>query len=546
MILRLLLLLLLATPLAAQDRAVNLAAIADWSTEVPFIDMMKSSRPLFGHRPGQWGGMDHADLVAAGVLDSDGWPTRIPDDLASIGTLILTDMPEAATSLAGRYVLRFDGTGIVEVAGRATQKRYADNAVSFDYTPGPGPVDIRIQQTDPTDPVRAITVIRADMQTAYAAGARFNPRWLERIAPFGTVRLMDWMDTNDSEVEHWDLAPHSGQQTYATDGVPLALLVDLANQTAKDPWFTLPNRADDAYIRTFAQTVHDTLDPNLTAYVEYSNEVWNWQFQQTAWADAQARARWDTADVGTQFYGMRSAQTADIWRAVFADAPERLVTVISTQTGWLGLEDNILNAPLWMAEDPANRPPRDHVDAYAVTGYFGGIIGTEGRADMVRGWIADSEKAATEAAQGQAEADAYIAAHRYDAASAVAGQELRDGSVSGDPADTLADLLGKTLPYHAAVAEKYGLRLLMYEGGSHVTGIGPMADDAAITDFLIHFNYTPEMGALTRELMAGWDALGGGPFTQYADVYAPTKWGSWGGLRHIDDVNPRWDALTGE
>ncbi|MFD2738965.1 4'-phosphopantetheinyl transferase [Sulfitobacter aestuarii] len=45
------------------------------------------------------------------------------------------------------------------------------------------------------------------------------------------------------------------------------------------------------------------------------------------------------------------------------------------------------------------------------------------------------------------------------------------------------------------------------------------------------------------ELLDHWQALRGGLFAAYADVHAPTKWGSWGALRHLDDSNARWNAL---
>ena len=125
---------------------IGLAAHKDWSTQHPFLDLMKSARPWIGHEPGRWAGRDRAQLKAEGVLDARGWPLRKPNDLGSIGTLILTDMPEAAQSLAGRYRLKFDGTGIIEVGGRASNVRYGRGEVRFDYTPGAGPVDIRIQR----------------------------------------------------------------------------------------------------------------------------------------------------------------------------------------------------------------------------------------------------------------------------------------------------------------------------------------------------------------------------------------------------------------
>jgi len=323
-------------------------------------------------------------------------------------------------------------------------------------------------------------------------------------------------------------------------------MIELANELQADPWFTLPHLADDAFVRRFATMVRDRLDPGLKAHVEYSNEVWNWQFEQTVWADAQATARWGRKDSGVQFYALRAAEVARIWTDVFGAAAEaRLVNVISSQTGWLGLEQDIFTAPLVVAEGGA--APHTAFDAYAITGYFGGILGSEGRRSMVTKWLADSlakaeEAAAAEGLSGEPAA-AYVAKHRFDYASALAGRELRDGGVTGDPTDTVAGLITKVWPYHAAKAEEYGLDLIMYEGGSHVVGLGALVDDAALTAFFQHFNYTPEMGALYATMLEGWKAQGGQLFNAYLDVYAPTKWGSWGALRHPGDENPRWDAL---
>ncbi|WP_108484038.1 hypothetical protein [Oceaniglobus ichthyenteri] len=502
---------------AASGVAVNLAPLTDWGVQLPFLDLMKTARPWIGHRPGQWGGVEVGELRAAGMLDDNGWPLEKPGTLSSIGTLILTDLPENAAGAAGRYVLRFAGRGIVEVAGRATNVRYGENRVTFDYTPGPGPVDIRIQRTDPADPVRDITVVREDRIAAFDQGARFNPDWITLMDGFAVLRFMDWMATNNSSQSRWENRPKPGDYTFAENGIALEYMIALANALGVDPWFTLPHMADDTYVRRFAETVRDGLAKDRRAYVEYSNEVWNWQFDQTKWADAQARERWDARDAGAQFYGMRAAEIALIWSDVMPR--DRLVNVISTQTGWVGLEDSILAAPLAVAEGHA--PPAQAFDAYAVTGYFGGILGTEQRAELVRGWLT----------QG------------HDHATALAAQELRDGSITGDDTDTLADLLGRVLPYHKGVADTHNLRMIMYEGGTHLTGIGPIADDAELTAFFTHFNYTPEMGALYTQLLNGWQALGGELFNVFNDVYNPTKWGAWGARRHLGDDNPRWGAI---
>lgn len=525
--------------------AIGLAGIADWSVQQPFINVLKTARPWIGHKPGTWGGMEEAELRAGGYLDASGMPIRKPPTLSSIGTLVLTDLPEEAQTLAGRYVLRYSGKGVVEVTGRASNVRYSPGAVRFDFTPGEGSVDIRIQRMNLNDPPRILSVVKEEHQEAFEAGAVFNPDWTARLQGFDGARFMDWMATNDATLARWEDRPEPGDMAYA-GGVPVEVMVQLANALKADPWFTLPHLADDDFARAFAMLVRDTLDPELTAYVEYSNEVWNWQFEQTVWADAQASARWNRNDSGVQFYAMRAAEIARIWTDVFgAEAETRLVNVISSQTGWLGLEQDVFEAPLVVAEGGA--APHTAFDAYAITGYFGGILGSDGRRPMMAKWLGDSLEKAQQAAvseglSGEAAA-AYVAQHRYDHASALAGRELHDGGVTGDPTDTVAGLITKVWPYHAAKADEYGLDLIMYEGGSHVVGLGALVDDDELTAFLQHFNYTPEMGALYETMLAGWKAQGGQLFNAYLDVYAPTKWGSWGALRHPGDENPRWDAL---
>ncbi len=528
------------------DRAIGLASVNDWGTQQPFLDVMKTARPWIGHLPGRWGGMDTAALRDGGYLDAEGWPLEMPRHLSSIGTVLLTDLPVQATSLEGRYRVQFSGTGVIEVRGRARNVRYGKGEVTFDYTPGPGSVDLRIQRINRTDPPRNITVVKLEHVARYEKGALFNPDWTTRIGTFRGVRFMDWMKTNDSTQSAWADRPLPGDVSYAT-GVPLEIMIALANELESDPWFNMPHLADDAYVRAFAEMVRDRLDPTLTAYVEFSNEVWNWQFAQARWADERARARWGQDGKWLEHYGLRAAEVARIWSEVFADeAEERLMNVISTQTGWLGLETGALEAPLGQAEGA--RAPATAFDAYAVSGYFGGMLGSDKARDMVQGWLANSlEQAKFQAAEqgltGEAAAE-FVVRHRFDKATELAMRQLQDGALNGEAEGTLSDLLGRIWPYHVQVARSHGLDLIMYEGGPHVVGVGEQVDNSELTAFMQHLNYTPEMGQLYQTLLKGWQAVGGQLFTAYADVQAPTRWGSWGGLRHLDDANPRWEALV--
>ena len=528
---------------------LGLNGVSDWSTQLPFLDAFKSSRPWTAHLEGQWGGFEYERLQAEGFLDADGWLMDIPDGVSGVTAIMLTELPAAMTSAAGRYRMTFDGEGDFTLWGGVSNITQAGpNEYWFDYTPdGGSSVFLTIEDTKPGNYLRNISVVHESNLAAFEAGEIFNRDWIALIEDVRSVRFMDWMQTNNSELANWtDRAEASDATWGGPAGVPLEIMITLANQTGTDPWFTIPHNANADFIRNFAQTVLDQLDPALTAHVEFSNEVWNWQFEQAQWAHREGQARWGTVvgDAWVQFYGMKAAGMASIWREVYGDqAADRLNLVISVQTGWLGLEASVLDAANWVAE--GNDAPYRSFDSYAVTGYFDGGLGRD-KAPVVKQWIAESLTRAEQAADALgltgAARTAHIAEHRYDYADTLAIAELRDGSVTGNADGSLVALSG-LFAYHKAQADARGLDLIMYEGGTHVVGIGEWTNDEDLTEYFIHLNYTDGMAALYGELMQSWKDAGGTLFNAFVDVGAPSKWGSWGGLRHLDDANPRWDAL---
>lgn len=527
--------------LANPSLGMGLNGIADWSSQHPFVDVMKTARPWVGHSADQWGAFTTEALLAGGYLDAFGWPLALPDGAKALEAFILTDQPAAATHLNGRYVLRYTGTGVIRVVGRADNVRYdyGKREVRFDVTPGDGPVALSLLETDAADPLRDITVVREDQLALHDLGVIFNPLWIEKVADLRVIRFMDWMFTNGAPQVTWEDRPLPQDATYVWRGAPLEVMVALANQIGADPWVNMPHMADDGYIRGSAAYLRDHLAPDLKAHVEYSNEVWNFMFPQTVWARDQALALWGDAagdDAWMQFAGLRAAQMADIWRAEFTGQENRLTIVVGTHTGWPGLEEPLLMAPLALAQGQLTAPPVTRFDAYAVTGYFGFDLGGEDQLGTIQGWIATSAAIArAKAVELGADPEAYLAAHRYDLAYDLAAEALRRGS--------LGELLRDILPYHAGIAAQHGLRLVMYEGGTHVVGHGAVVENDALTEFFIGFNYSPQMGVLYDELLSGWTAAGGTLFNAFVDVAAPSKWGSWGALRHLDDTTPRWDAL---
>lgn len=492
--------------------AMGLNGIADWSTQQPFINVMKTARPWLGHLPGQWGGFEMADLVAGGYLDANGWPIAIPDEVEAIEAFVLTNQAPGATSMAGRYVVTWEGQGDLQITGAALDQTRDGNVITFGYRPSDELVAVRIESVDPDDPIRNIAIVREDLVPFHEAGVLFNPDWIAKIRDLRMVRFMDWMLTNGSPQVTWADRPLPGDFSYVWRGSPIEVMVELSNHIGADPWFTLPHMADDAYVRAFAVTVQNTLDPDLVVHAEWSNEVWNFVFPQAVWARDMAIERWGDGvpdDGWMQFAGLRAAQVADIWGEVYAGREDGLVRIVATHSGWFGLEESLLEAEL-VVRDGLPRPA-DSFDGYAVTGYFGFEIGEDDMAPVLRGWI-----------------EAGVANDEVT-------QLLREGS--------FAELLNDVFPYQAGIAQRYGYELHMYEGGTHVAGHGLQSQDDVLTQFYNTYNYSPEMAALYADLLAGWQALGGGPFNAFVDVSAPSQFGSWGALRHLDDVNARWSTM---
>ena len=545
----------LGTKTGGPGLSYGLDGISDWGPAQVFLNVFKSAREWTGHLPDQWGGIDIHDMRAAGLLDENGYFTRMPDGVTHVDTFVLTDLPVEATYTAGRYRLTYDGTGDVSVSISAQNVTYDEGEIWFDFAPAAGDPDsdsmvvITINTTDPEgtgDHLRNFELVKEENIPTYDAGAVFNPLWLELIDETHALRFMDWIQTNNSTIVGWDDRPTLDDFSYVP-GVPLEVMVDLANLTGTEPWFNIPHNASDDYIRQFSQYVRDTLDPTLRAHFEFSNEVWNFLFDQAIDSAADAEIRFGTGVEGAwmQEYGVRSSQMAMLLDEVYAGAEDQLVKVIATHTGWPGLEVFALEAPDYLSMTPGLAAPYTFFDTYAVTGYFGNSLGNK-KAETVLTWLADS------LAQAVAEADAlgltgadrstYVEANRFVLATELATQDLRDGSVTGDPSGSLAEVFD-SFAYHAAAAESYGLDLVMYEGGTHVVANGEFSGNQDLAEFFLHLNYSAEMGVLYQELLDGWVAAGGTLFSAFVEVAKPSQWGSWGSLRYLGDETERQSAL---
>jgi hypothetical protein len=426
---------------------------------------------------------------------------------------------------AGTYVVLYEGEGSLQFGTGASLVSSQPGRAVLRVDPARGGISLFITATNPANYLRNIRVVmpggicegnpfvHAGDASACAdpaayrsfenhhASIVFHPMFLERIRDYRTLRFMDWGLTNNSAQSAWAARPKPGDARWTEKGVPVEVMVELANRLGADAWFNLPHLADDDYAAQYARLVKQRLRSDLKAHVEYSNEVWNGIFSQATHARTQGVALGLSADAyqaQIRYYSKRSTEIFDLWSAEFADAPQRLVRVMATQAG---------NS--WTAEQALDyQNARLKTDALAIAPYFGGYLGTSSQAARVEAMSLDQLFA-----------------------------ELEAIALPQSIASMNANL---------TVAKARGLPLIAYEAGQHLAGVFGVENNAAINALFDGANRDPRMGALYTKYLEAWKASGAALLMHFNACTAYSKWGRFGALEYLQQPReqaPKFDAL---
>ena len=501
----------------------NLSSIDYFSSQLPFVNEFKSSQNWLTQTQKKW------DTKEEHLLDKDshGWVKSLPADetradYTKVSTLLFRDH---GNYLPGTYFVLYEGEGKIEYKFDAKKNEVLSTVGRdvIEVNPSTSGILVSITSTDPHqtgDYIRNIRVVHETYQSV-ANREIFNPKFLENIQPFDTLRFMDWMKTNNSEQKNWVDRPKPTDARYSDVGMPVEIMVELANRTDTNPWFTMPHQATDEYVTNFARYVRDHLKPNLKVYVEYSNEAWNWQFQQTKWIDRQAKQEWSDSDLNRfDWYSRRTTEIVQIWDEVFDRDSERVIGVMASQAANVWIGERILDYK-WSNTSLSHSDTG--IDAIAIAPYFGGYIGNPKNENELESWTKE-----------------------LDGGLNKLFQELTEGGLLENSSEGGALTRAYTnIKAYAKLAKKEKLQLLAYEGGQHLVGTKGLENNEAITNLFIEANRDLRMGIIYRDYLEQWFNLGGNLFVNFIDIGIPTKWGSWGTLESVyQDSSPKYDAIV--
>jgi len=448
---------------------INLAGVIDWSTELVFRDSFKAGRT--------W--TSQSTIPGAGYgtgppldLTPDGWPRSIPSN-SFAESLLYTELQ--GRYFSGRYMCMWTGEATIEFNGAAYGVLTAPGVVLIN--PNAEFLAIRVRATNPANSIRNLSFTKLGLDSGTTV---FDPLFVNRYSKYSTIRFMDWQNTNNQQTMYWSnrTLPTAAMQTVPT-GVALEHCCQLANQTQANVWLCVPHLADDDYVWQMANLVNRLLNNSNKIYLEYSNECWNAQFNQTAYVNKKG---------GPAFYLKRSGEVFKIFARVLGST-DRLVRVLGCQSDNPSSGAEMLRGQLagWY-------------DAIAIAPYWGHGDQFDDVANM---------------------SVQQIITRCYD----------------------LIAKVNRDIAFYKQLADRYNVKLVAYEGGQHIVGVGAQQNDPALTAKFIATNRDPGMYDLYRSFFESWP---GELFCVFSSCSKPSKSGSWGLLEYSEqdpETAPKFRAI---
>ncbi len=454
---------------------MNLSFVTYWTREWVFTNVLRQSRGWISTNTGgnPWDNGQSIDT------DAYGWP------LLKTGQAAATYMLNANDGRypGGKYICTYEGDGDVVFSWDAKVSSSQPGRIEINVTPSDQGIYMRIENSNPGNHVRNVKIVHEDLVDHPSS---FHPLFVERLRPFKTLRFMDWQRTNTTHQRRWSDRITPNHRTQAErGGVAIELMIELANELGADPWLCMPAQADDDYIRRFAQMVKDRLHPGGKVYVEWSNEIWNTQFEVHKWIKSET----DNQSLSMPFFDMWAAEARRdfaIWTDVWGNDADRVVRVAASQ-----------GALSWGTGKLLDRM-NGQFDAIAPSTYFG---------------LRSFEE-----------------------------RELNSSTTANDIIAILEENIvtdnRRFYSEHSDLARQWGqtlgrpIKLVAYEGGQHLADSG---QNKPHKNALLAAQDHPKMYDLYQQNMLEFERAGGSVNNMFNYVGRRDQWGSWGHLQYQDE-----------
>ncbi len=311
---------------------INLNPISCWKPQVAFVDRFKST--------GDW--------PPAIPADENGYPLELPYNGQTL-TAYMAECPE------GLYTIYYEGQGSFDFwPANLVQVIHEKPGMTQAYfTPGEAlrKFNLILKTSQLGDHLRNIRVVMPGHESTYLKEP-FYPPFIQRIGPFDVLCFANIARSKENPDLIWP--KRTTPETYTQgrrEGAAYEYMIEMANQTGKAPWFTIPENADDEYVHNMAALIRDNLEPELKVYLSPNST--------------------DT---------VRCVEVFSIFEEEFG-SDERLVKILHGAQGGTNYRVN-------QFIDPVNNPNGITIDAIGLSFRYAGLriknqIITEGKEDTI-------------------------------------------------------------------------------------------------------------------------------------------------------------------
>jgi len=322
----------------------------DWYGRQTFSNMLQG-----GYWASNW------KPLAAEELTSLGYPKTWP----ATGELVrLLGVPTGGWIAKTSIACAWKGSGVVNFNGGINIVK-GDHTIAFDMPSWEGAIKNRwfsIYGVNNADPLRDFEC--HDANPANATGHEFSKEIVASSSKYQVLRFMDWNRVNGNVTRTW--ATRVDPRSLENPGLAFENQFRLAELAGADPWFNHSTKDSADYIAGVAKYAAAKLPAGRKLYVEYGNELWNWQFPGTTDLYNEAIALKINPNNGYGAWINYSRHAVEdvfkVYEKAFADAgrSKDLVRVLGTQVAYAEVTRQEMNYP----------GIADHIDAIAGAPYF--------------------------------------------------------------------------------------------------------------------------------------------------------------------------------